>query len=449
MFRKVLIANRGEAALRILRACHDLEIRTVAIHSTADSDAMHVRLADESVCIGPPDVQSSYLNVPAIITAAHVSGVDALHPGYGFLSENADFAQIVALHDITFIGPKAEHISVMGDKVEARRRMRALGVPVVPGAEGALSSLEELRALAAEIGFPLIVKAAAGGGGRGMKVVQSAGELEGAWQLARAEALAGFGDDTVYAERYLATPRHVEFQILADAHGNVMQLGERDCSIQRRHQKMVEEAPSPAIDADARRRVGDTIVAAVRKLGYLGLGTVEMLYDDGEFYFIEMNTRLQVEHPVTEMVTGIDLVCEQLRVAAGEPVSFKPDSFTVTGHAIECRITAEDPETLTPQPGRAEVYHAPSGPGVRVDSAMFGGSEVSPHYDSLIAKLIVHGRDRDEALRRLRRALREYAIDGLANTIPLHQRILEHPDFAAGQYDVHWLERELMSREHP
>ncbi len=449
MFRKVLIANRGEAALRILRACHDLEIRTVAVHSTADADAMHVRLADESVCIGPPDVKSSYLNVPAIITAAHVSGVDALHPGYGFLSENAEFAQIVALHDITFIGPRPEHISMMGDKVEARRRMRALGVPVVPGGDGPLSSLEDLRALARDIGFPLIVKAAAGGGGRGMKVVEGEQELEPAWQLARSEARAGFGDDTVYAERYLQTPRHIEFQIVADTRGNVLQLGERDCSVQRRHQKMVEEAPSPVLGSGARQRISGIILDAIREIGYLGLGTVEMLYDEGEFYFIEMNTRLQVEHPVTEMVTGIDLVCEQLRIAAGEPLSAAAAACSISGHAIECRITAEDPDTLVPQPGRAEAYHAPSGPGVRVDSAMFSGSEVSPHYDSLIAKLIVHGCDRDEALRRLRRALREYAIDGLANTIPLHQRIAAHPDFVRGEYDVHWLERELMSRPGP
>ncbi len=446
MFRKVLIANRGEAALRILRACHDLEIGTVAVHSTADADAMHVRLADESVCIGPPAVPSSYLNVPAIIAAAHLSGADALHPGYGFLSENAEFAQIVALHDIVFIGPRPEHIAMMGNKVEARHRMRALGVPVVPGADGALSSPDELRALARDVGFPLIVKAAAGGGGRGMKVVETEEELEPAWQLARSEARAGFGDDTVYAERYLRTPRHIEFQIVADAHGNVIQLGERDCSVQRRHQKMVEEAPSPALGRAARQRIGDRILGAVRDIGYLGLGTVEMLYDDGEFYFIEMNTRLQVEHPVTEMVTGMDLVCEQVRIAAGEPLSSAPGAVSVTGHAIECRITAEDPDTLTPRPGRADGYHAPSGPGVRVDSAMFGGSEVSPHYDSLIAKLIVHGRDRGEAIRRLRRALREYAIDGLATTIPLHQRILRHPDFVSGRYDVHWLERELLGR---
>ncbi len=446
MFEKVLIANRGEAALRILRACHDLGIRTVAVHSTADADAMHVRLADETVCIGPPEVQASYLNVPAIISAAEVSGVDALHPGYGFLSENAEFAQIVDLHGITFIGPTSEHISMMGDKVEARRRMRALGVPVVPGAEGALASVDDLRALIEATGFPVIVKAAAGGGGRGMKVVHEESEIEGAWHLARAEALAGFGDDTVYAERYLARPRHIEFQILADAQGNVMHFGERDCSVQRRHQKMVEEAPSPALDDAVRERIGNVIVRAIRKLGYLGLGTVEMLYDAGEFYFIEMNTRLQVEHPVTEMVTGIDLVCEQIRVAAGEPLSFDPDAITVTGHAIECRITAEDPETLTPRPGRTAGYHAPSGPGVRVDSAIFGGCEISPHYDSLVAKLIAHGRTRDEALRRLRRAFREFAIDGLSTTIPLHQRILNHPDFVAGTYDVHWLERELVGR---
>ncbi len=447
MFRKVLIANRGEAALRILRACQDLGIGTVAVHSTADADAMHVRLADESVCIGPPEVRLSYLNIPAIVSAAEVSGVDALHPGYGFLSENAAFAQIVEDHGITFVGPTAEHISVMGDKVEARRRMRSLGVPVVPGAEGALASLDALRDVAREIGYPLIVKAAAGGGGRGMKVVNAEAELENAWQLARSEAEAGFGDDTVYAERYLATPRHIEFQIVADTHGNVVHLGERDCSVQRRHQKVVEEAPSPVLSDAERDAAGEVIVRAIAELGYRGLGTVEMLYDAGEFYFIEMNTRLQVEHPVTEMVTGIDLVCEQLQIAAGERFSFDPEKVSVSGHAIECRVTAEDPATLLPMPGRAEGYHAPSGPGVRIDSAVFAGSEVSPHYDSLIAKLIVHGRDRSQALRRLRRAFREFAIDGLPNTIPLHQRILDHPDFVAGNYDVHWLERELMGQE--
>ncbi len=447
MFGKILIANRGEAALRVLRACHDLGIRTVAIHSTADEDAMHVRLADESVCIGPPDVRESYLNMSAIMTAASLSGADALHPGYGFLSENAEFARIVQKHNIVFIGPRPEHIDMMGDKIEARRQMEALGVPVVPGSGGALSSLEELHELAGEIGYPMIVKAAAGGGGRGMKVVEDESELESAWNFARAEAMAGFGNDTVYVERYLPSPRHIEFQILADADGNVMHLGERDCSIQRRHQKVIEEAPSPVLSEKERKQAGETVVGAIRKLGYLGLGTVEMLYDDGAFHFIEMNTRLQVEHPITEMVTGFDLVCEQIRIASGLPLSCDENSIRISGHAIECRITAEDPETLQPRPGRVEMYHPPGGPGTRIDSALYAGYEVPPHYDSLIAKLIVHGADRAEALARLRRALREFVIDGVPNTIPLHARILEHEDFVQGNYNIHWLERVMADND--
>ena len=441
MFNKVLIANRGEIALRIHRACQEMGIRTVAVHSTADATAMHVRLADESVCIGPPAARDSYLNVAAILSAATITGAEAIHPGYGFLSENARFAEMVEAHGLAFIGPTAAHIRMMGDKIAAKTAMRSLGVPLVPGSDGALNTLEEARAIAAEIKYPVLIKAAAGGGGRGMKVALNEDEIEEAWRVARTESKAAFGDDSVYLEKYLDRPRHIELQVMADTHGNVVHFGERDCSLQRRHQKLLEEAGSPALDAAARDALGETVTAGLRKLGYRGAGTLEFLYQDEQFAFIEMNTRLQVEHPVTEMICGIDLVKEQIRVAAGLPLGYGQEDIRFTGHAIECRITAEDPESFAPGPGKVTQYHAPGGLGVRVDSALYAGYTVPPHYDSLVAKLIVHAPNRAEAIGRLRRALSEMVVAGIKTTLPLHQRIVEDPEFQAGDYTIHWLER--------
>jgi acetyl-CoA carboxylase biotin carboxylase subunit len=441
VFDKVLIANRGEIALRIHRACREMGIKTVAVHSTADDNAMHVRLADESVCIGPPPARESYLNVPAIVSAAIITGADAIHPGYGFLSENAKFAEIVEEHGITFIGPSPEHIRMMGDKVEAKRAVKSVGVPVVPGTEDAVTDLDAARAVADAIGYPVLVKAAGGGGGKGMKVAESAATLADALALARREAAANFGNATVYLEKYLAHPRHIELQILADGHGNVVHLGERDCSLQRKHQKILEEAPSPALNAKERERLGRIGCEAIRKLGYRNAGTIEFLYQDGEFYFIEMNTRLQVEHPVTEMISGIDVVREQIRIASGAPLSFKQGEVRFNGHAIECRINAEHPETFKPSPGAVTDYHPPGGLGVRVDSALYAGFRVPPHYDSLVAKLVVHGNTRNECLMRLRRALDEFVIEGIDTTIPLHARLVAEPAFIDGAYDIRWLER--------
>jgi acetyl-CoA carboxylase biotin carboxylase subunit len=441
MFEKVLIANRGEIALRILRACREMGIKTVAVHSTADNDAMHVRLADEAICIGPPAAKDSYLSPSAILTAATIAHVDAIHPGYGFLSENADFAGMVEEHGFVFIGPSADHIRLMGDKIAAKRAVKNVGIPVVPGSDGALATADEALAAADAIGYPVLIKATAGGGGRGMQIVRAPGDVRQAYDLARAEAKASFPSDEVYMEKYLEAPRHIEVQVLADEHGNVVHLGERDCSLQRRHQKILEEAPSPALNEAQRQSIGDKVVNAIRKLGYRSVGTVEFLFEDGEFYFIEMNTRLQVEHPVTEMICGLDMVREMIRVAAGAPLSFKQSDVNFSGHAIECRINAEHPETFQPSPGRVDVYHAPGGLGVRVDSALYSGYVVPPHYDSMIAKLIVHGANRNECLMRLRRALSEYVIDGVDTSIPLHQRLLDEPDFVNGDYDIHWLQK--------
>ncbi|PPQ27044.1 acetyl-CoA carboxylase biotin carboxylase subunit [Rhodopila globiformis] len=441
MFQKILIANRGEIALRIQRACRELGIATVAVHSTADADAMHVRLSDESVCIGPPPAKDSYLNIPSILSAAAITGADAIHPGYGFLSENASFADMVSAHGLTFIGPSAEHISMMGDKIAAKTAMAAVGVPLVPGSDGEMPDLETARSVASRIGYPVLIKAAAGGGGRGMKVARDPSELEDAYRLARTESRAAFGNDAVYMEKYLDKPRHIELQIMADGHGNVVHFGERDCSLQRRHQKVLEEAGSPAISAAQRDALGETATAALRKLGYRNAGTLEFLYQDGQFAFIEMNTRLQVEHPVTEMLCGIDLVREQIRVAAGARLGYEQRDVTFNGHAIECRVTAEDPQTFMPTPGRVIAYHAPGGLGVRVDSALYAGYFVPPNYDSLVAKLIVHAATREEAINRLRRALDEFAVVGIKTTIPLHQRIVDDPQFQAGDYTIHWLEK--------
>lgn len=437
---KLLIANRGEIALRIHRACHEMGIRTVAVHSTADADAMHVRLADEAICIGPPAARDSYLNIPAIISAAEISGADAIHPGYGFLSENARFAEIVEAHDIIFVGPKPEHIRIMGDKVEAKRTAGALGLPLVPGSDGAIEDIAAAKALAAQIGYPVLIKAASGGGGRGMKVVPQESEFEALMSQAKSEAKAAFGDDTIYMEKYLGNPRHIEFQIFGDGKGNAIHLGERDCSLQRRHQKVLEEAPSPVISADERARMGGLVARAMADMGYRGAGTIEFLYEDGEFYFIEMNTRIQVEHPVTELITGFDLVREQIRIAEGLPLSVAQEDLVFTGHAIECRINAEDPETFVPSPGRVTSYHVPGGMHVRVDSALYQGYQVPPYYDSMIGKLIVYGRTREGALMRLKRALEEYVIEGMKTTIPLHQRLIEDPDVQNGDYSIKWLE---------
>jgi acetyl-CoA carboxylase biotin carboxylase subunit len=443
MFEKILIANRGEIALRIHRACKEMGIATVAVHSEADASAMHVRLADESVCIGPAPASKSYLNVPAIIAACEITGAQAVHPGYGFLSENARFAEIVEAHGYTFIGPKPEHIRMMGDKIAAKVAVKSAGIPVVPGSDGALQSEEEATEAAERIGFPVLIKAAAGGGGRGMKVARTREELPEALSTARSEAKAAFGDDSVYLERYLSTPRHIEVQVVADSFGAVCHLGERDCSLQRRHQKLMEESPSPAIDSATRDRIGAVVTKAIAALGYLGVGTIEFLYENGEFFFIEMNTRLQVEHPVTEAITGIDLVREQIRIAAGLPLSFRQDEVVFEGHAIECRINAENPRTFAPSPGLITDFHAPGGLGVRLDSAMYAGYVIPPYYDSLAGKLIVSGRDRTECVARLKRCLAEMVVGGIETTIPLFQDLLADPDIIAGRYNIHWLEEWL------
>ncbi len=440
MFRKILIANRGEIALRIQRACRELGIPTVAVHSTADAEAMHVRLADESVCIGPPSPRESYLNIPAILSAANITGADAIHPGYGFLSENANFAEMVEAHGLTFIGPSAAHIRMMGDKIEAKRAMASLGVPLVPGSAGAVNDLDEAAKIADQIGYPVLIKAAAGGGGRGMRVAANAAGLEEAWQTARGEARSAFGNDAVYIEKYLDRPRHIEMQVMADSHGKVVHFGERDCSLQRRHQKLLEEAGSPALTAAERDALGEVVTSGLSKLGYRNAGTLEFLYQDGQFAFIEMNTRLQVEHPVTEMVCGVDLVREQIRIAAGEALGYTQADVRFNGHAIECRITAEDPVTFAPSPGKVTAFHAPGGLGVRVDSALYAGYTVPPYYDSMIAKLIVHAPTRAEAIARMRRSLAEFVVVGVKTSLPLHQRIVEAPEFVAGDYTIHWLE---------
>ncbi len=443
MFDKILIANRGEIALRVIRAAREMGIATVAVHSTADSDAMHVRMADESVCIGPPPSPQSYLSVPAIISACEITGAQAIHPGYGFLSENAEFVQIVEDHGITFIGPTAEHIRIMGDKITAKDTMKALGVPCVPGSDGGVPDLAAAKRIGEEIGYPVIIKATAGGGGRGMKVAQNAAEMESAFMTARAEGKAAFGNDEVYIEKYLTTPRHIEIQVFGDGKGKAVHLGERDCSLQRRHQKVFEEAPGPCITPEERAKIGKVCADAVAKINYIGAGTIEFLYENGEFYFIEMNTRLQVEHPVTEGIFGVDLVREQILVAAGEPMSFGQDDLVINGHAIEVRINAERLPNFAPCPGKISAYHAPGGLGVRMDSALYDGYSIPPYYDSLIGKLIVQGRDRPEALARLNRALGELIVDGIDTTVPLFHALLQEPDIHSGDYNIHWLERWL------
>ncbi len=443
MFDKILIANRGEIAMRINRACHEMGIKTVAIHSTADANAMHVRMADESVCVGPAPASGSYLNIPAIVTACEITGAQAVHPGYGFLSENARFAEIIEEHGLTFIGPAPAHIRLMGDKIEAKKAVQRLGIPVVPGSDGGITDDDEAKSVAAAVGYPVLVKASAGGGGRGMKVARNEGELSLALSMARTEAKAAFGNDTVYLEKYLELPRHIEIQVLADRFGKVVHLGERDCSLQRRHQKVWEEAGSPALNAEARDKIGQTVTDALTELGYLGVGTVEFLYENGEFYFIEMNTRLQVEHPVTEMITGLDLVREQLRVAHGGAIGFNQSDVTFSGHAIECRINAENSKTFRPSPGLIKDFHVPGGLGVRVDSAAYSGYRIPPYYDSLIGKLIVHGKNRTECLMRLRRCLSEFVIDGIETTIPLFQSLVTEANIIDGDYSIHWLENFL------
>ena len=443
MISKILIANRGEIALRVIRACREVGIQSVAVHSTADEDAMHVHLADESVCIGPPSAAQSYLSIPAIIAACEITGADAVHPGYGFLSENAKFADILDAHNICFIGPKADHIRLMGDKIAAKAKAIELGIPVVPGSDGEVKTSEDALELARDMGFPVLVKAASGGGGRGMKIAHSEDELADAFTTARSEAKAAFGDDAVYIEKYLEKPRHIEIQVACDSHGNAVHLGERDCSLQRRHQKVLEEAPSMVLDSAARTAIGKIVTDAMEGMQYLGVGTVEFLYEDGEFYFIEMNTRLQVEHPVTEMITGVDLVREQIRIANGERLSFSQDDLTLSGHAIECRINAENPRSFMPSPGVIQTYHPPGGLGVRMDSAVYAGYAIPPFYDSLIGKLIVHGTDRKDCLMRLYRALYECAIDGVETTLPLFDDLLENEDFRNADYDIHWLENFL------
>ncbi|TIP26658.1 MAG: acetyl-CoA carboxylase biotin carboxylase subunit [Mesorhizobium sp.] len=447
MFQKILIANRGEIALRVLRACKELGIQTVVVHSTADADAMHVRLADESVCIGPPPSRDSYLNIHQIVAACEITGADAVHPGYGFLSENAKFADILAAHNITFIGPSGDHIRVMGDKIEAKRTAKRLGIPVVPGSDGAVTEEKEARRIAAEIGYPVIIKASAGGGGRGMKVARSEADLVVALQTARSEAGAAFGDDAVYIEKYLEKPRHIEVQVFGDGAGRGVHFGERDCSLQRRHQKVWEEAPSPALNAEERAHIGGVCARAIADLGYSGAGTIEFLYENGEFYFIEMNTRLQVEHPVTEAITGIDLVHEQIRVASGGGLSMRQEEIRFQGHAIECRINAEDPRTFTPSPGTITHFHTPGGLGIRVDSGVYSGYKIPPYYDSLIGKLIVHGRNRVECMMRLRRALDEFVVDGIKTTLPLFRDLVGNADIANGEYDIHWLEKYLADED--
>lgn len=446
MFKKILIANRGEIALRIIRACREMGIETVAVHSTADANSMAVRLADESVCIGPPAAKDSYLYMPAIISAAEVTGAEAIHPGYGFLSENSTFARMIEEHGFTFIGPKPEHIDMMGDKVMAKKTVMALGIPCVPGSDGALESLEEAQRIGDEGGYPMLIKAASGGGGKGMKVVRSAEEMEEAYRTARSEAKANFGDDTVYMEKYLEKPRHIEIQVFGDTHGNGIHLGERDCSIQRRHQKLVEEAPSPILSEEERDDIGRRSAKMVRDLGYRGAGTIEYLYEDGNFYFMEMNTRIQVEHPVTEMITDIDLIAEQIKVAAGQELSIQKDRLHLRGHAIEIRINAEDPETFMPSPGKITQFHAPGGLNVRLDSAIYQGYSIPPYYDSMVGKLIVKGRNRDECIARLRRAIRETVIEGVKTTLPLHDWILSQPEFVSGDYTIHWLENKLKEK---
>ena len=445
--KKLLIANRGEIALRIHRACHEMGIKTVAVHATADSDAMHVRLADEAICIGPPAAAESYLKIDRIIAAAEISGADAIHPGYGFLSENAKFAEIVEAHGIIFVGPKPEHIRTMGDKIEAKRTAGALGLPLVPGSDGAISDVEEAKRIAEAAGYPVIIKAASGGGGRGMKVVTNPADLEAQMLQAGSEAKAAFGDATVYLEKYLGNPRHIEVQVFGDGNGNAIHLGERDCSLQRRHQKVLEEAPSPVLSAEERERIGGICARAMADMGYRGAGTIEFLWEDGEFYFIEMNTRLQVEHPVTEAITGLDLVREQIRVAEGHGLTLRQEDVVFRGHAIECRINAEDPRTFAPSPGLVKGYHAPGGMNVRVDSGLYAGYKVPPYYDSMIAKLIVYGTTRQGALRRLRRALEEFVIDGMKTTIPLHQALLDDPEFQKGEYTIKWLEEWLARQD--
>jgi acetyl-CoA carboxylase biotin carboxylase subunit len=440
LFEKVLIANRGEIALRIHRACREMGIHTVAVHSTADADAMHVRLADESVCIGPPASKDSYLNIPAILSAATITDADAIHPGVGFLSENAEFAEMVEAHGFAFVGPSPAHIRSMGDKIEAKRLAIELGIPVVPGSDGAIGSDEEAHHVAQEIGYPVLVKAAAGGGGKGMKVADSPQDLLETLDICRREAMANFGNDALYMEKYLRQPRHIEVQVLGDGLGNVVHFGERDCSLQRRHQKILEEAPSPALDRASRESIGARVTSALGTIKYRSAGTIEFLYEDGEFYFIEMNTRLQVEHPITEMICGVDLVREQLKIATGAPLNFQQDEITYSGHAIECRINAEHPDTFLPNPGKITEYHAPGGLGVRVDSALYSGYSVPPYYDSLVSKLIVHGTNRNECLLRLRRCLEEYVIGGIETTVPLHRRLISEPKFLDGDYDIHWLE---------
>jgi acetyl-CoA carboxylase biotin carboxylase subunit len=447
VFHKILIANRGEIALRIQRACHDMGIATVAVHSTADAEAMHVRLADESVCIGPAPSRESYLNMPAILSAAGITGADAIHPGVGFLSENARFAEMVEEHGITFIGPSPEHMRIMGDKVTAKQTVARLGLPVIRGSDGAVSGAKEAEAVARDIGYPVLIKASAGGGGKGMKVARGPKDLAEALQLAQREAAANFGNDSVYLERYLEKPRHVEIQLFGDAHGHAAHLGERDCSTQRRHQKLVEEGPCPALSPNQRAEIGSLAAETIRKLGYRGAGTMEFLFENGEFFFMEMNTRLQVEHPVTEAITGIDLVREQILVAAGEKLSFSQDDIKISGHAIECRVNAEHPVTFMPSPGLVRNFHAPGGLGVRVDSALYSGYKIPSYYDSLIAKLIVYGADRAECLMRLRRALEEFVVDGVDTTLPLHRRIVNEPAFVSGQYDIHWLETLLAAEQ--
>jgi acetyl-CoA carboxylase biotin carboxylase subunit len=443
VFDKILIANRGEIALRVLRACKELGIPTVAVHSTADADAMHVRFADESVCIGPPAAKDSYLNIPAILSACEITGADAVHPGYGFLSENARFAEILGSHGVSFIGPKADHIRIMGDKIEAKRTAKRLGIPVVPGSEGGVTSDTEATKIANEIGYPVLIKASAGGGGRGMKVARSAADLSTALSTARSEAKAAFGDDAVYIEKYLEKPRHIEIQVLGDGKGKAIHLGERDCSLQRRHQKVLEESPSPALNAMARNQIGETVAKAMREISYLGVGTVEFLYEDGKFYFIEMNTRIQVEHPVTEMITDIDLIFEQIRVAAGQDLTLTQDDVRFHGHAIECRINAENPVSFRPSPGKILHYHPPGGLGVRIDSAVYEGYTIPPYYDSLVGKLIVHGKTRTECLMRLSRALDEVVVDGIETTLPLFRALVREKDIIDGNYHIHWLEQFL------
>ena len=443
MFQKVLIANRGEIALRVLRACKELGISTVAVYSTADRNAMHVRMADESVCIGPPPAKDSYLNIPSLMAACEITGADAVHPGYGFLSENARFARILSEHKITFIGPSEHHIQIMGDKITAKQTAVELGIPVVPGSKGEVKSEDEAKKTAAEIGYPVLIKATAGGGGRGMKVAHTELDVLTAWSTARSEAKAAFGNDSVYMEKYLGKPRHIEVQVMGDGKGNAVHLGTRDCSLQRRHQKVWEEATAPTVPAEQRDRIGEICAAAMRKLKYSGAGTIEFLYENGEFYFIEMNTRLQVEHPVTERVTGVDLVYEQIRVASGATLSLRQEDITFVGHAIELRINAEDPNTFAPSPGTIKFYHPAGGVGVRIDSAIYSGYAIPPYYDSLIGKLIVYGRTREECLMRLRRAIDEFVVDGIKTTLPLFQRLIKEPDILAGNYDIHWLEKYL------